>query len=121
MHVRDRFHQIRNAATNCCSPITTYNGRGTAKPGLTKEAAEAHAIIYMSTEQPARLQLEDRMIKRPIAVNASNPRQRLDRMSRVNFLKVYTVEHYVKVMDVGVVARDSMPYLVGYWRNSVNS
>lgn len=110
---------FRSARTNPSSPIKTYNGRGITKRGLSQEVIEAHAIIHMSTEQPARLQAENKLTKRPIAVDASSPRQKLDRLSRVNFSKVYTVEHYVKVMDVGVVAARSMPYLISYWSTSV--
>lgn len=69
----------------------------------------------MSTEQPARLSSENGMIKQPITVDRSEPRQYLDRMSRLNFRKVYVVEHDVKVMDVGFVSRDSLPYLISYW------
>jgi hypothetical protein len=40
-------------------------------------------------------------------------------MSRLNYKKVYTVEHNVKVMDVGRVTRESLGVLLGYWRNTI--
>jgi hypothetical protein len=40
-------------------------------------------------------------------------------MSRLNFKKIYTVEYNVKVMNVGKVTKDSLPVLIGYWRNSL--
>jgi hypothetical protein len=44
--------------------------------------------------------------------------QKLDLMSRINFKKVYTIEYDVKVMNVGLVAGDSLPVLIAYGRQS---
>ena len=57
------------------------------------------------------------MVKKPIAVTASNPEQKLHKMSRLNFGKVYSVEWNVKVMNVGKVNADSMATFVCYWLN----
>lgn len=88
------------------------------KKGFIKADREAHAIIHMSDKQPYQSPDERDITKRPIKVNAASPDQKLDKMSRLNFSRVHTVNHYVKAMNVGMVHRDSMPYLVGYFRNS---
>ena len=59
------------------------------------------------------------MAKKPIAVTAANPEQKLHFMSRLNFGKVYSVEWNVKVMDVGKVNADSIAAFTGYWRNEL--
>jgi hypothetical protein len=57
---------------------------------------------------------ETGMTKKPIRVNPVTA-QRLDPLSRINFAKVYTVEHNVRVMPVGQVAEESKYLLVAYW------
>jgi hypothetical protein len=94
-------------------PISTYQNRGTTKRGLDPTS---HAIIYMSNSNPQRLQDETGMTKEPLSVDPAQG-QKLDGLSRVNFEKIYTVEHNLKVMDVGRVSKTSMPKLVGYWEN----
>ena len=42
----------------------------------------------------------------PIRVKPKNAWEKLDPISRVNFLKIYTVEHNVKVNDFGYVDKD---------------
>ena len=93
-------------------PISTYGGRGTLKPGLNPES---HAIIYMSNTFPRREQEETKMTKEPISIDPAQG-QKLHQMSRINFEKVYTVEHNVKVMNVGNTSSNSMPKLTQYWR-----
>jgi len=46
--------------------------------------------------------------------------QKLDPMSRLNYKKIYTVEHNVKVMGVGRVTKESLAALLGYWRNTLH-
>lgn len=73
----------------------------------------------MSDTKPRRLPEEIDMNKRPIAVDKSSPDQKLDDMSRLNFSRVHTVIWNVKVMDVGKVARESIPTLVAYWKQTL--
>ena len=73
----------------------------------------------MSDTKPRRLPEEIDMNKRPIAVDKSSPDQKLDEMSRLNFSRVHTVIWNVKVMDVGKVARESIPTLVAYWKQTI--
>jgi hypothetical protein len=73
----------------------------------------------MSDTNPKRLAEEKDINKRAIAVDKSTADQKLDPMSRLNFSRVHTVVWNVKVMDVGKVSRDSMPWLVAYWQQSL--
>lgn len=102
-------------------PINTYGGRGVSRPNLSREDRQAHAIIYMSDTQPGKLASETDLIKQPIAVDKASADQTLAATSRINFSKIHTVEWNVKVMNVGKVSRKSMPYLMGYWMNTLSS
>lgn len=53
------------------------------------------------------------MVKNPLAIDM-NLGYTLDPASRINFAKVFTVEHNVKVMSVGRVAPSSLPDLQAY-------
>lgn len=81
-------------------PITTYSGQGVAKAGVDREK---HAVIYMRGSQPGMKKQEPKMTKEALEVEPAKPDQKLDPMSRLNFGKVYTVEHNVKVMPVGKI------------------
>lgn len=96
-------------------PISTYSGQGVAKPGVNPQE---HTIIHMRGSEPFAGKNEPRMTKDPLEVKPDSHDQKLDRMSRLNFGKVYTVEHNVKVMPVGSISRSSMPKLLGYARES---
>jgi hypothetical protein len=74
----------------------------------------------MTDTRPSPLPEEGRyLIKKPIAVEKASTDQKLDPMSRLNFKKIYTIEHNVKVMSVGKVVDGSLPVLLGYWRQSL--
>ena len=98
-----------------CIPVNTYHGKGVAKRGFNKSDRAAHSIIYMDDEDPFQADDEFDIIKKAIAVNPADQEQKLDRMSRLNFGKVHTVEHNVRVKPVGRVAQQSLPYFEGYW------
>ena len=89
------------------------------RTGFSQQDREAYSIIHMTDTQPFRLPEEKRyFVNSPISVEKASPDQKLDRMSRLNFNKIYTVEHNVVVMAVGKVTRESMPALVSYWKTS---
>ena len=117
-HIR-RMVVVRARHGYCwCVPINTYNFQGVAKKGLSDEDREAHSIIYMDDTKPAISSTEKGMMfKDPVAVTAASAEQKLHRMSRVNFGKVYSVEWNVKVMPVGKVNERSMAAFTGYWYN----
>jgi hypothetical protein len=100
--------------------INTYNGLGVTKPGFSQEDKSAHSIVYMTDARPYCLPEEGRyLVKKPIAIERASSDQELDRMSRLNFRKIYTSEHKVKVMAVGQVTKESLSLLHVYWRASL--
>jgi hypothetical protein len=52
----------------------------------------------------------------PIRVVPKKKEDKLDPISRVNFARIYTVEHNVKVYEFGDVHRDSMADLRQQWQ-----
>src|SRR4051812_17878112 len=82
----------------------TYGGQGTKKRGVHPSH---HAVIY--TDQPKFLGGEDpaRAMKQPVKVIPDRPQHKLDSASRLNYAKVYTVEHNVKVWFIGRLAKES--------------
>lgn len=74
------------------------------KPGVF---GECHTIIF--TESPKALRGEDKdgnLRLMPVKVTPSNPRDKLDPASRLNYGRLYTVDHNVKVWVVGRIHRD---------------
>ena len=102
-----------------CVPISTYGTHGLRRAGLTTEDIEAHAIIFVESDRPRPLVGEPAISKRPIAVVPASEDQRLDPASRINFAKVYTVEHNAKVMDIGRVSDRSMPRFKQYFQEQL--
>jgi len=76
-----------------------------------------HAIIYTGKRAPAPLDSEAPnrgevgLLPRAIRIDSDNPGEKLDTLSRVDFGKVYTIEHNVKVRSLGQVSRDSVQAL----------
>ena len=90
------------------------------KTGLSPEDVEMHAVIYMQGKSSVPRPDERGIVKEPIEVVPSSNDQKLDSMSRLNFGKVYTVEHYIRAMDVGMVSERSKLHLVTYFGNVCN-
>lgn len=108
-----RFVVIRNFHGHSeCLPISTYGGRGLLKKGVV---AEHHAKIFIkdhdvSTDMERK---EKRLLsRRPIGVQPDSDSETLDAMSRLNYAKIYTVEHNVKVLRVGRVAKEYQKTLI---------
>ena len=81
----------------------TYGYQGTNKPGVK---AEYHAMIYTGREIPSPLPGEQ-LVKRAVRMEPSSPEEILDPKSRVNYAKVYTIEHNIRVRFVGKIHDDS--------------
>jgi hypothetical protein len=84
---------------------------------LSEAEIKAHAVIYMVGTSSAAAP-DERIVKNPIAVNPAREDQKLHPMSRINFDKIYTIEHNVKVMNVGKVVDDSLHNLSIYFINT---
>jgi hypothetical protein len=74
-------------------------------------------VIYMVGTSPEADPAE-KIVKNPIAVNPAGQDQKLHPMSRINFDKMYSIEHNVKVMNVGKVADGSLHNLALYFQNT---
>ncbi|KAE9367990.1 hypothetical protein N431DRAFT_349142 [Stipitochalara longipes BDJ] len=92
-----------------CLPISTYNMQATTKQGVK---AEDHAIIWTrapTQDQPPReIPREPKLTFLPVEVDPRTPRDKLEKESRLNYAKIYTIEHNVKVVFIGDVARSSL-------------
>lgn len=82
----------------------TYGYRGLRKSGVRPEE---HAVVYSSKKEgPYFLDREQELtMKKPIRIELEGPSHKLDPTSRLNYAKVYTVEHNVKVLFLGRVAK----------------
>jgi len=115
-----RFVVIREGLNYCSAvPIVTYAGMGVGKPGVVKSE---HAIIYtgkippqvLPNEQPGR---GERPLL-PVAIRV-DPEDRCDNLhpaSRLDFGKVYTIQHNLKVKDFGLVNQRSIGALINQFR-----
>jgi hypothetical protein len=82
---------------NSPSPINTYSSRGTLKNGVH---AEHHAIIYTDEPEYFEGEWERGLTRPPIRMTPDQPRHKLQRGSRLNYAKTYTVEYNVKVVSI---------------------
>ncbi|KIW19349.1 hypothetical protein PV08_03644 [Exophiala spinifera] len=102
-----------------CVPISSHGRRGIGSKKLNQREQQAHAIVYPEgTEVPSSLDGEPEFEKQPIAVRLCGD-QTLNQFSRIHFGKYHTVEHNVKVMDVGRVSKESMPAFDAYCRQEL--
>lgn len=89
---------------NDYSPLLTYNHRGIVRPGINSD----DAIIYSGKTAPKPLPGEPELLRSPIQIIPKSPHDKLEIESRVNYAKIYTVEHNVKVRFIGHVAPASL-------------
>ncbi|KUJ07135.1 uncharacterized protein LY89DRAFT_660871 [Mollisia scopiformis] len=104
-----------------CSPIHSYGGQATLKENLPD--LEQHAIIHTSSEAPAGrceydaagyIIAQEQLSKVPIRViqELNHADGDLGDCSRINYAKIYTVEKYVRVLNIGRVHESSMDALL---------
>jgi hypothetical protein len=86
--------------------ISTYGGQATLKAGVL---SSCHAIVYGGDKAPEQLDGEG-LTLRPIRVEMTS-NQTLSPISRLNFGKIYNIEHYLPVKSLGMVSAKSMTYL----------
>ena len=79
----------------------------------------SHTIVYTGQRPPTRRAEEAEMMKDPIRVIPSNANEKLDPMARINFGKVYPIEHNVKVKEIGQVDEESIPKLRQYFKSGL--
>ncbi|POS79376.1 hypothetical protein DHEL01_v202224 [Diaporthe helianthi] len=101
-----RFIVIRNGEGHCsCVPILTYGKLGCLKNGVKPHH---HGIVFENGQQPIRLPNEPSLRFEPIRMEM-NPGEHISEESRVNYSKLVTVEHNVKVLFVGNVLYEDWP------------
>jgi hypothetical protein len=112
-----RFAVVRPKPTfSVCLRISTYSGQGTTKAGV--DARDHAAIIPVGgTFMPHPK--GERLNKGPIEVKLENPEISIDSMSRINCAKPYTVEHNIRVRNIGRVVGVSVGLLDKYFAESL--
>lgn len=98
-----------------CIPILTYYQKGLAKTGVHPED---HAPVYSGKSEPPEKREKGLMTKKAIKIDVKEPREKLDPLSRINYAKVYTIEHNVKVLFFGRVADSSRRQLAADYNKS---
>lgn len=100
-----RFIVIANdQGHSTCVPILSYGGKACTKRGVKPEK---HGIIYQRGQRAKPLEHEPKLGFQPVKVDITMEGEKLSRESRVNYSKLVTVEHNVKVMFIGqIVAAD---------------
>ncbi|KAI1205861.1 uncharacterized protein F4807DRAFT_464323 [Annulohypoxylon truncatum] len=89
-----------------CIPILTYERRGCTKPGVNPKT---HGIVYsvsgnsIEREPTRKLKGEPELGFPPIKVDGYKNDEPLPKESRVNYAKLITIEHNVKVFFIGFV------------------
>jgi hypothetical protein len=81
---------------------------------------EEHAVIYTGDGPPPPLEGEEDIYKKPIKMIGNTKRDKLDPKSRLNYSKIYTVEHNVKVCFIGYIDPNSEGILLTDYRRSVD-
>jgi hypothetical protein len=101
VHFR-RFIVVANDRGHCtCIPISTYGKKGCKKSGVK---AEQHGIVTESSNRnPLPLRDEPKLGFPPVRVHIYEQGERISKESRVNYSKLTTVEHNVKVLFIGRV------------------
>jgi Family of unknown function (DUF6590) len=72
----------------------------------------------MENQIPERTEMDRGIIKEALEVTPDSSREKLHPLSRLNFSKVYTVEHNVKVKSIGRISKMSMPNFKVYWKEA---
>lgn len=106
----------------------SYGTKGVAKPSTKKSE---HGIVYIgkSPPEPSTHEMprsgEQGMQQMAIRIDPDSSDEHLEPSSRLNYGKVYTVEHNIKVRNIGMVNRDSERALAHQfsqvWRGNIGS
>jgi len=112
-----RFVVIRKRLHSClCLAISTYGGQGSTKKD---SRSEDHAVVYASKDPPPLTALDEQFTKEPIPVILEENSESIDPKSVIDFGRVYTVEHNVKVSNVGRVAKSDKKRLEQYFIDTI--
>ncbi|CEJ82483.1 hypothetical protein VHEMI02543 [[Torrubiella] hemipterigena] len=105
-----RFIVVANDHGHCtCVPILTYGGKACKKKGVKPEK---HGIIIEQGQKPRRLDGEPALGFGPVRMIMRQDSEKLSKESRVNYSKLVTIEHNIKVFFIGSVLASDY-HLVG--------
>ncbi|KAF2122710.1 hypothetical protein BDV96DRAFT_656362, partial [Lophiotrema nucula] len=111
-----RFVCIRPRTTSClCLPIHTYRGQATTKRGVSEE--EHAPVVPLGGH--VQLHPNEKLSNKPLYIKVEDPNLTIDPMSRLNFGSVSTVEHNLKVRNVGRLVAESVKQLEEYFVESM--
>ncbi|KAH7068392.1 hypothetical protein BKA63DRAFT_113414 [Paraphoma chrysanthemicola] len=112
-----RFAVVRPHSTfSVCLRINTYGGQGTTKTGLNPRD---HAAVIPAGGRFIEHTKGEQLDKEPIEIKIEDQEIEIDPMSRINFAKPYTVEHNVKIRNIGRVFGESVGCLDRYFAESL--
>jgi hypothetical protein len=112
-----RFAVVKAGVTfSVCLRISTYSGQATTKPGV---AAHQHAAVISEGGTAVPHWKGEQLSKDPIEVKLENMEVMIDGMSRINFAKPYTVEHNIRVKNIGRVVGESVARLESHFHESL--
>ena len=117
IYSKDRHFVVVQEQRGCCSCLTinTYGRQGTKKRGVIPKD---HAVVYDSRSGKPPPPPGEKMTKEALPIIVETVGESIDPMSRINFARVYTVEHNVKVLKVGRIKPDHISRLRKYWKSS---
>ncbi|EFQ99402.1 hypothetical protein MGYG_02414 [Nannizzia gypsea CBS 118893] len=101
-----------------CLAIYTYGERGLMKPGID---LKTHSVIHVRGTQPEYYGSGRVPGISPIMINPYTPRDQLHPKSCLNFGKVFTVDHNIKVKPIGQVSEECMRVFRRAWRQCVEN
>jgi hypothetical protein len=112
-YTKIRYFVVVREMQGCCLclPLHTYNFRGTGKDRIR---IEDYAAVYPSGGKPI-IQNDEQLVKDSFPIIIEDPQERLNPTSRLNFGRVYTVEHNIKVLKVGRIPSEFLPVLDKYF------
>jgi len=90
--------------------ITTHNGRG-----ATQRNASEHGVVYTGARAPPTRRGEGGILPAAVRIDPFDTDDTLHSASRVDYGKVYNIEHNVKVKPYGVVNNQYMHVLITQW------
>ena len=112
-----RFAVVKTHATfSVCLRISTYSGQATTKAGV---APDDHAAVIPIGGTFIPHHKGENLVKAPIKIKVEDLEITVDPMSRINFAKPYTVEHNVKIRNIGRVVGESVGLLDRYFAESL--
>lgn len=102
-----RFMVIANDQGHAtCVPILTYSGKGCLKKGCKPNK---HGIAYETGKKAQRIKGEPRLGFNPVRITFKAGGESLPKEARINYSKLVTIEHNVKVFFIGSVSSADFP------------